>query len=313
MSRVRLAELFTKSAPERKPQRKPQHKAKPVVGKPRSAAFGKDVLKFPPIRHLGDDTSVGLDAFEFALAGTITIWARQQQRQDTGEVVVIRVSARQLLRWAGRAWNSNNQNMVRTALERLKLSIGQFPPVLFDWNRPELSQTQRTAKLRLVVNKGWLPKKAFDRVPWPPPARPTTLTLYLFLFGCDVRPEVKTDISFDRLYHVLGIVGSPSHARRALEQALKGVNAHLARLADRGQLGRDFPTRFKLVAGDDRVRAVAVYRDEPVYPEDQEHRGTQVEDQGDDDEEAAEQEHCDQYNQLYGRQSGAGKTRFRRY
>ena len=108
------------------------------------------------------------------------------------------------------------------------------------------------------MNKNWLPTRAFERVPWPPPARSTTLALFLFLFGADLRPESTTDIARAQLYRLVGTYpGRPSHRARDLERALAGVNSHLVGLGP-GLAKLGCPTRFKMVeSGEDRVRFVA--------------------------------------------------------
>jgi len=93
------------------------------------------------------------------------------------------------------------------------------------------TKAANSTKLRLAVNKAWRPQRMVDRVPWPPPARSTTLAPYLFLFGADVRPMSTTGISRSTLYRLLGThPGTPTHRARDLKRALAGVNAHLAKL-----------------------------------------------------------------------------------
>ena len=224
---------MTKSSLRERQTPQPQAAPKPRA----SAAFDQKVLKSPPIRHLGERTDFGLSAFEFALAGAATILARQARYS------VIVISKRKLLRTAGRAWNDTNQRNIDPALERLTKPMDGFGPVL---RGP--TKAANSKKLRLAVNKYWLPQRMFDRVPWPPPAHSTTLALYLFLFGADLRPESKTNISRVNLYRLLGTNPStPTHRARDLKRALDGVNAHLARLG--------YATLFEMEeSGPDRVR-----------------------------------------------------------
>jgi hypothetical protein len=164
------------------------------------------------------------------------------QRRSHPDYPVV-ASAKALLGLAGLSTNGKNQALVPAALRRLAQPIGKFPPVLRHFEK------LRGGKFQLVVNSWWAPTKRFALVPWPPPTKgtsTTTLALYLFLFGADLRPESKINIALGRLYRQLGI--PPAHAKRSLYLALACVNEHLAALKQ--------PTFEMVSVESDRVRFV---------------------------------------------------------
>jgi hypothetical protein len=160
------------------------------------------------------------------------------------EDYVVEVSMRKLFRKAGPQRTSRNATRLPGVLRRLTRPIGDFAPVLRRWKRLP------SRKLRLVVNGAWVPRQKFGRVPWPPPLAgggATVLSLYLFVFGADLRPRSRTAIRVETLcYKKLGIPrSSPAHARRALDRALAAVNAHLRPL--RTALAEfDIPAAFNI-------------------------------------------------------------------
>lgn len=170
----------------------------------------------------------------------------------------ITVSRAELLRAAGlsssQSHQTKNRRELQSALERLtEPVVPALPPMLHG------IKTTRSGKLRLIIDPKWLPDGNYGRVLWPPPKSGSKiLALYLFIAGCQLHSDTPSAIT--RLYRRLGIrQQQPSHALRALEHALYGVNKHLAMAKD--DLERGFPRkiRHKFLRNGQYVRFVAVY------------------------------------------------------
>jgi hypothetical protein len=156
---------------------------------------------------------------------------------------VIRLYRRELFRIAGLSRNAVNLGRLVAALDRLKQpTTKHLPPLLLTHGRAE------DGRLRLEVNPEWVPRGGYDDVPWPPPAAPIVLALYLFAFGTEQRGN--TSIRFETLYKRLGI--DQRYGRKSLGRALESVNSHLAWLYDKGWFAK--PIRFELVASRDGTR-----------------------------------------------------------
>jgi hypothetical protein len=159
--------------------------------------------------------------------------------------IKIEVSRRELFRVAGLSRKAANLSRLPAALDRLTQPTTK--------NLPPLLRTHGEADdgyLRLEVNPQWVPRSRYDCVPWPPPAAPTVLALYLFIFGTD--QSHNTTIRLENLYQRLGIPAR--HARRALDRALRLVNDHLAWLNKQGMLSKEKPNRFEFVLTRDGKR-----------------------------------------------------------
>ncbi len=159
--------------------------------------------------------------------------------------VEIELSQRELFRIAGLSRNAANLHRLRAALDRLTLPTKQYlPPMLLTHGEAE------DGYLRLEVNPQWVPRGGHDPVPWPPPAAPIVLRLYLFCFGTDQRSN--TSISLETLYKRVGI--PKRHGWQSLCRALKSVNEHLAWLGRQGMFDKTKPSAFALVLSRDGKR-----------------------------------------------------------
>jgi hypothetical protein len=143
--------------------------------------------------------------------------------------LTIIVTQAELLRLMGRdgkqAYKSENLEKLKQALEQLCYRVVPgLPPLLKDAKRTP------SGKVRLIVNKKWLPKGRFNKVPLPVPSKgggKVTMALYLFLLGCQYK--TKRDITLVSLYLRLGIKATrPSYCKRLIEDALAQINKHLA-------------------------------------------------------------------------------------
>ncbi|HLH98755.1 MAG TPA: hypothetical protein VKW08_26900 [Xanthobacteraceae bacterium] len=221
------------------------------------------LLKKAPIRYRDEALDIGLSVFEFALAATCAALARAKlvgTRQaaasrrgrsaginfkwPTDGVVVVETSIRELFRVAGLSRKLSNLDRLPQALRRLTEPLPKFASALSKWRKSP------SGRIELHVRAEWFPPRRFDRVPWPlPTSGPTILTLFLFLFGADRRPETDISIEVEKLYRLLGIAAKrPAHAQRSLDRALKRVNQHLSELNCEGALDRaELPVEFHVV------------------------------------------------------------------
>jgi hypothetical protein len=154
-------------------------------------------------------------------------YQQKQQRlrkQAPPEIVKVTLTRYGLLRLAGLPKNGDYFRWLDAVLDRLCDHVGYrnealASPPLVDWSSHD-------RKLELRVSGAWL-APPFVRVPMPLPLRGATgLALYLFL-------QISQDggeIAFDTLRERLGMpaCGGGAVASRALRNALKIVNAHLA-------------------------------------------------------------------------------------
>lgn len=176
---------------------------------------------------------IGGVGYEFALAGGEGYLAGRANFKPP-ETIEIEVSRSGLLKAARMSDNSRNNGRVDAALTRLRepISAGphQMPPLLRGVTR------RAQGGWTLQVNGVWLPTRRFGRVPLPLPTRgggSHVAALFLFLAGIDQRGDAATSISVDQLCRRIGITGTrPTHRRRAIEAALRAVNAHIAKVLD---------------------------------------------------------------------------------
>lgn len=185
-------------------------------------------------------------------------YSKGQGRFKLKAPLPITVTRAELLRAAGlnspQSRQTKNRRELVGALQRLTKSVVTALPPLLRSIKPT-----RNGKLRLVIDPKWLPDGNYGRVLWPPPKSGSKiLALYLFIAGC--RLQSDTPSALTRLYRRIGIrQQQASHALRALEHALDGVNKHLAMATD--DLERGFPRKIKhkFIRDGQYVRFVAVY------------------------------------------------------
>jgi hypothetical protein len=185
------------------------------------------------------------NSYAFQLATSTAYQAGREDFDQTGRSnITVNASRWALLFTAGLSDNSRNLRRLRRSLLRLTRSVRAggvtLPPVLV----PD------EASRELIVDARWALARTFGRVPLPLPTRgagSTVVALYLFLGALD-RRETKGAIGTRVLFKRLGIARSgPSHARRALEAALKAVNRHLADLDRDGTLEeQELPAGFRI-------------------------------------------------------------------
>jgi hypothetical protein len=157
----------------------------------------------------------------------------------------IQCSRSMLLHSAGLSCNQRNLRKLSEAMRQLARPVGNFPPLLLSWRLP----TTTCNAMRICVNRWWVPRRQFTRVPWPAPKGPIALAAYLWMFGADTRAKSQTSIRLLNLYRILGIpLSCSAHSERSLNRALDLINSHLGRLNVAGALDNDgLTTRFEIV------------------------------------------------------------------
>ncbi|MCA1431179.1 hypothetical protein I6F29_35620 [Bradyrhizobium sp. NBAIM16] len=223
---------------------------------------GKEAIQRykPKFKRGKKQTQRDFDAFlnsEYRNVGGDAYWGGQKQFELTGPLDITVTKVELLLatgQTAVQADKGENLRELGAALARLtKPIVKSLPPLL------QSIKAVPNGKLCITVDPKWLPNKNYGRVLWPPPKNGSVvLALYLFLAGCRLR--AKTSISLEGLYQRIGIRDSrPSHARRALERAMRGANAHLSLAHD--AMESVFPRKVERTVFErrQRIRFSAVY------------------------------------------------------